>query len=286
MLPRRPSLRPPAARRTRSPRPATAATPDGTSTAAPGANNRPGDPDGRRARTARAWAWRRSPPRPGPARPSSTGTSPTAPSCTPPSARGWPPSLLPQAARGAARGSSQPRQMIAAAIETYLAFLEADPELYRFVVHGQHGPFGPPAGPDQSLSALVGDQAAALTATALEQAGRDPAAAAPWGHGLVGLVRSAADWWLQAERPMLAHRARRPPDRSRLGRTVRRRRSRTPELPGGPVTHPARRGGPRPPPGRPGRPLGPRPPRRPREPRAIPTSSRSTARTCPRPASG
>ena len=54
-----------------------------------------------------------------------------------------------------------------------------------------------------SLSALVGDQAAALTATALERAGRDPAAAAPWGHGLVGLVRSAADWWLQAERPML-----------------------------------------------------------------------------------
>jgi hypothetical protein len=36
----------------------------------------------------------------------------------------------------------------------------------------------------------------------LEQAGRDPAAALPWGHGLVGLVRSAADWWLQADRPM------------------------------------------------------------------------------------
>ena len=33
--------------------------------------------------------------------------------------------------------------------------------------------------------------------------GRDPAAAAPWGHGVVGLVRSAADWWLRADRPML-----------------------------------------------------------------------------------
>ena len=49
----------------------------------------------------------------------------------------------------------------------------------------------------------MGDQAAALTATALERAGHDPAAAAPWGHGLVGLVRSAADWWLSADRPML-----------------------------------------------------------------------------------
>jgi len=99
-------------------------------------------------------------------------------------------------------GSTQPRQMIAAAIDAYLAFLEADPELYRFVVHGA------PAGlldgnPITSLSALVGDRAASLTATALEEAGRDPAAAAPWGHGLVGLVRSAADWWLQADRPML-----------------------------------------------------------------------------------
>jgi AcrR family transcriptional regulator len=104
--------------------------------------------------------------------------------------------------REAMQSSVHPRQMLAAAIETYLAFLEADPELYRFVVHGS--PAGPLDGdPITSLSALVGDSAAALTATGLEQAGRDPAAAAPWGHGLVGLVRSAADWWLQAERPML-----------------------------------------------------------------------------------
>lgn len=107
--------------------------------------------------------------------------------------------LLPKL-REAMLSSPHPRQMIAAAIETYLAFLEADPELYRFVVHG--GPAGD-GDPITSLSALVGNQAAALTATALERAGRDPAAAAPWGHGLVGLVRAAADWWLRADRPML-----------------------------------------------------------------------------------
>jgi AcrR family transcriptional regulator len=103
--------------------------------------------------------------------------------------------------REAMASSAKPRQMIATAIDAYLAFLEADPELYRFVVHG--GRAGLLDGdPITSLSALVGDQAAALTAAALEQAGRDPAAAAPWGHGLVGLVRSAADWWLQADRPL------------------------------------------------------------------------------------
>ena len=104
--------------------------------------------------------------------------------------------------RSAMAGTTDPRLMLTVAVETYLAFLEADPELYRFVVQGP--PAGRPADSDPiaNLSHLVGDEAAALVAVVLEQAGRDPAAALPWGHGLVGLVRSAADWWLQADRPM------------------------------------------------------------------------------------
>jgi AcrR family transcriptional regulator len=108
--------------------------------------------------------------------------------------------LLPKL-RAALQSSTEPRLMVAAAIETYLAFLEADPELYRFVVHGaerpQHGD------PISTLSDLVGEQAAGLVAHQLEQAGRDPAAGAPWGHGVVGMVRAAADWWLSADRPMI-----------------------------------------------------------------------------------
>jgi AcrR family transcriptional regulator len=96
--------------------------------------------------------------------------------------------------------TSEPRQMVANAVETYLAFLEGDPELYRFVVQAPDRPAD--SDPIANLSHLVGDQAAALVAVTLEQAGRDPAAAPPWGHGLVGLIRSAADWWLQADRPM------------------------------------------------------------------------------------
>jgi AcrR family transcriptional regulator len=111
-------------------------------------------------------------------------------------------SLLPKL-RAAIASSDHPRAMLSAAIETYLAFLEADPELYRFVVH-QH-PADRPGAPDPigNLADLVGDQAAALMAVACGQNGRDPAAAEPWGRGLVGLVRSAADWWLGADRPML-----------------------------------------------------------------------------------
>jgi AcrR family transcriptional regulator len=104
--------------------------------------------------------------------------------------------------RTAMESTDEPRAMVGAAIEAYLAFLEADPELYRFVVSAPGGDRPADADPITGLADLVGDQAAALLAAALREAGRDPAAAAPWGHGVVGLVRAAADWWLRAGRPM------------------------------------------------------------------------------------
>jgi AcrR family transcriptional regulator len=110
--------------------------------------------------------------------------------------------LLPKL-RDAIETSEQPRQMVAAAIETYLAFLEADPELYRFVVHQQVLDRPANGDPISNLSDLIGDQASAIVGLALQRAGHDPRAAAPWGHGVVGMVRSAADWWLRADRPML-----------------------------------------------------------------------------------
>jgi AcrR family transcriptional regulator len=110
--------------------------------------------------------------------------------------------LLPRL-RDAIETSEQPRQMVAAAIETYLAFLEADPELYRFVVHQQVLDRPANGDPISNLSDLIGDQASAIVGLALQRAGHDPRAAAPWGHGVVGMVRSAADWWLRADRPML-----------------------------------------------------------------------------------
>ena len=111
--------------------------------------------------------------------------------------------LLPEAARRDRDDSDHPREMVAAAIDTYLAFLEADPELYRFVVHQQaldrpHQRSRSTASPASSASRRRRDLRSRCT-----RPGRDPAAAAPWGHGVVGLVRSAADWWLRADRPML-----------------------------------------------------------------------------------
>ena len=104
--------------------------------------------------------------------------------------------------REAMGSSSDPRQMVGAAVDTYLAFLEADPEVYRFVVTHSPAGEGGDKDPISSLSDLVGDEVGALVAAALTRAGEDTAAAAPWGHGVIGLVRAAADWWLRADRPM------------------------------------------------------------------------------------
>jgi len=115
--------------------------------------------------------------------------------------------LLPRLDR-AVRSNDDPRQMVAGVVDTYLAFVEADPELYRFVVHGfpqaQFGHNSPTdnSNPIGSLSDVVSNRAAMIISDLLSQAGGNTAAAEPWGHGLVGLVRSAADWWLRTDRPM------------------------------------------------------------------------------------
>lgn len=85
-----------------------------------------------------------------------------------------------------------PRDQLRGAIDVYLRVIEADPQLYRFVVHRPLSD----ADPVRGLSALVGEHVAVLIAARLRRAGVDPTPAGPWGHGIVGLVRSAAEQWL------------------------------------------------------------------------------------------
>jgi AcrR family transcriptional regulator len=102
----------------------------------------------------------------------------------------------------ALRGASEPRELLFRAVDAYLRVIEADPEVYRFVVHRPLADRPMADDPIAGLSALVGRHVAGLIAARLKEAGLDPTAAEPWGHGLVGLVRSAADHWLDARDPM------------------------------------------------------------------------------------
>jgi AcrR family transcriptional regulator len=88
------------------------------------------------------------------------------------------------------------RAKTAAAIAAYLRLIEHDPEVYRFVVHRPLVDRELGADPVADLVSLVGDQVADVIAEQLAAAGADAAPAVPWGHGVVGMVRSAADNWV------------------------------------------------------------------------------------------
>lgn len=94
--------------------------------------------------------------------------------------------------RAAMDGAVGAHAQTAAGIEAYLRLIEHDPEVYRFVVHRPLVDRALAADPVADLTSLVGDQAAAVIAARTG----DAATAVPWGHGIVGMVRAAADNWL------------------------------------------------------------------------------------------
>ncbi|QJY45815.1 TetR family transcriptional regulator [Pseudonocardia broussonetiae] len=94
--------------------------------------------------------------------------------------------------RAAMDGADGPHGQTAAGIEAYLRLIEHDPEVYRFVVHRPLVDRALDADPVADLVSLIGDQAAAVIAARTG----DPVRAVPWGHGVVGMVRAAADNWL------------------------------------------------------------------------------------------
>ncbi len=92
--------------------------------------------------------------------------------------------------------AAEPKAMLAAGIDAYLAAIEASPELYWFVV--AHRPAGPGTGDDlvEDYATVVGRHAARLIGDLRRAAGLDAGGAELWGFGVVGLVRAAADRWL------------------------------------------------------------------------------------------
>lgn len=95
-----------------------------------------------------------------------------------------------------------PELVVEAAVDAYLALVEKDPEVYRFVV--SHPLLDRPMGDDpvSGLTRRIGDQLAALLTAGLTAAGRESAAAGALAHGVVGLVRAAADHWLATPDPL------------------------------------------------------------------------------------
>ncbi|MGH2734289.1 MAG: TetR family transcriptional regulator, partial [Actinomycetota bacterium] len=92
---------------------------------------------------------------------------------------------------------TDPRARLTLTIDTYLAFLESEPQVYRFLVHRA-------AGERREIYEAISDfirqiarQVADNLRADLDRYGIEPEAAEPWAFGLVGMVQLAADWWLE-----------------------------------------------------------------------------------------
>ena len=96
-------------------------------------------------------------------------------------------------------GQPDGRSMLAAGVDAYLHVIEEEPELYRFVVH--HTLLDRPVenDPVTDYSSLLGSYISRRLGDLLREVGLDSGAAEPWGFGLVGLVRSAGEWWLERQ---------------------------------------------------------------------------------------
>ncbi|MET7937918.1 TetR family transcriptional regulator [Streptomyces sp. NPDC005322] len=99
------------------------------------------------------------------------------------------------------------RERVEATLDTYLAAVEARPQVYRFLMHpadqGQQSEaeqgfeVGHHSAP---LLRRLGEELATVIAERLDLGPGGDELARVWGHGIVGMMHAAGDWWLR-ERP-------------------------------------------------------------------------------------
>lgn len=102
---------------------------------------------------------------------------------------------LKQALRPATR-TDEPRARLAATIDAYLAYVEREPDRYRFLLVAAEEP---------RTATLVAEfrrehigECAFTSAAKLERAGLDPGFAEPWAQCVSGMIRAAGASWLNS----------------------------------------------------------------------------------------
>ncbi|MBB1252958.1 TetR family transcriptional regulator [Streptomyces alkaliterrae] len=96
------------------------------------------------------------------------------------------------------------RERVEATLDTYLAAVEAHPQVYRFLMHPaedaeteQGFDVGHHSAP---LLRRLGEELAVFIEERLDLGPDSEELARVWGHGIVGMMHAAGDWWLR-ERP-------------------------------------------------------------------------------------
>jgi AcrR family transcriptional regulator len=91
------------------------------------------------------------------------------------------------------------RERIEATLDAYLHAIESRPQVYRFLMHP--GKSGPVAGGHRApLLNSLGEELARVIEERLDLGPDGERLARVWGHGVIGMMHTAGDWWL-SERP-------------------------------------------------------------------------------------
>ncbi|UNO38573.1 TetR family transcriptional regulator [Streptomyces sp. MST-110588] len=97
------------------------------------------------------------------------------------------------------------RDRVESTLDTYLAAIEARPQVYRFLMHPAEQEQPADQGFDVGrhsapLLRRLGEELAKVIGERLDLGPGGEELARVWGHGIVGMMHAAGDWWLR-ERP-------------------------------------------------------------------------------------
>jgi AcrR family transcriptional regulator len=107
------------------------------------------------------------------------------------------------ALRAALDAPADRRSRVENTLDTYLSAIEARPQVYRFLMHPAEdgGPGGFDVGRHTApLLRRLGEELATVIAERVDLGPEGTTQARAWGHGIVGMMHAAGDWWLR-ERP-------------------------------------------------------------------------------------
>jgi AcrR family transcriptional regulator len=105
--------------------------------------------------------------------------------------------LMAELEKALLRPESNPRTTVESTVEAFVRFLERDPDVYRLLVHRA---VREQPGAAEALGGFlrqVGRAIALVLGEQLRAVGADSGGAEVLAHGIVGLVHSSGDWWLE-----------------------------------------------------------------------------------------
>lgn len=102
--------------------------------------------------------------------------------------------VLAEVTRALETAGDDPKEMLRTAISAYVALIDDETEVYRFVTEQSATVSGADI---TGLSAEVARAMAVVLGEQLRLRGADSGAAEPWAFGIVGMVHLAGDWWVR-----------------------------------------------------------------------------------------